>query len=196
MSNLCIILNDVVRSVDAARPGVKAGMIVVAIGSAIGLAIPAFAEQKAIADVQLVEQLKAHSKGWDDALNSNSIDAVLALYTDDAVEVTNQGPIVGREAIKKRYEELMKLFHTTDHVGKVYHSYMIGTDGNTVWSDGEYTFKSAGKDGAPVSYKGYWSSISVREGGVWKDRMQTWNVLPTPGPSVTPADVSGKPKPD
>jgi len=184
------------RSINAVRPGLKAGIVVAAIGATFGCAVPASAGQTAVSDPKLVEEFQAHSKGWDDAMNSNSIDAILSLYTDDAVEVTNQGPIVGREAIKKRYEELMKLFHTTDHVGKVYHTYMIGTDGNTAWSDGEYTFKSAGKDGVPALYKGYWSSISVREGGVWRDRMQTWNVLPSPGPSVTPADVSGKPKPD
>ena len=85
----------------------------------------------------------------------------------------------------------MKKFSFSDHVGKVLHSDAIGTDGKAVWSDGEYSFTAQAKSGgAPLSLKGYWSSVTVLDGGVWKDRMQTWNDTPEPGP--TPDAVKAK----
>jgi hypothetical protein len=41
-----------------------------------------------------------------------------------------------------------------------------------------------GKTGDPLRLKGYWSAIESREGDIWKDRMQIWNVAPA---SVPPA---------
>jgi ketosteroid isomerase-like protein len=72
-------------------------------GLAIGFAVPTFAQQTSKPDPQLREALLALAKKVDDAWNNNDAAAVAALYTKDAVEVTNEGPIYGREAIEKRY---------------------------------------------------------------------------------------------
>ena len=63
--------------------------------------MPAFAQQKDTADPQITEQLKALSKKTDEANNNGDAAAVAALYTEDAVLVTDTGPIYGREAIEK-----------------------------------------------------------------------------------------------
>jgi hypothetical protein len=39
-----------------------------------------------------------------------------ALYTEDADEVTDQGPIFGREAIEKHYADLLQKVHFSNHV--------------------------------------------------------------------------------
>ena len=63
---------------------------------------------------------------------------------------------------------------------------MIGTTGNEAWSNGEWSLTLQGQDGGPIELKGYWSSVDVRGGDAWKDRMQTWNITPPP---ATPAET-------
>ena len=41
-----------------------------------------------------------------------------------------------------------------------------------------------GQNGPPEQVKGYWASISVREGDAWKDRMVIWNVFSAPPPNL------------
>ena len=70
---------------------------------------------------------------------------------------------------------------------------MIGPDGKEVWSNGEWSLTWQGKTGDPVVLKGYWSSISVLDtDGVWKDKMQTWNIFPpaaaTPSSTANPGN--------
>jgi ketosteroid isomerase-like protein len=65
----------------------------------------------------------------------------------------------------------------------------IGTDGNTVWETGERSLTYQVEGGAPVQQKGYHSSIAVRDGGVWKKRLITWNITPAP---PAPAQMTKK----
>ena len=64
------------------------------------------------------QQLLALAKKFEDAWNSNDAVALAALYTEDAVEVTDQGPIYSREAIEKMYADLFKQVHFSNHIGK------------------------------------------------------------------------------
>jgi hypothetical protein len=49
-----------------------------------------------------------------------------------------------------------------------------------VLSNGEWSNTIQGKDWGPIDQKGYWGSIDVREDGVLKVRMQTFNLTPAP----------------
>jgi ketosteroid isomerase-like protein len=64
----------------------------------------------------------------------------------------------------------------------------IGTDGNTVWENGEWSCTIQGQSGDPIPVSGYWSSIKVREGGTWKIRLNT--IIHTPQPSAPAATAS------
>ena len=102
----------------------------------------------------------------------------------DAVLVTDDGPIYGRDVIEKMYTDLFKQVHFSNHIGKPdqYAPHIIGTAGNEMWWNGEWTTTIKGENFGPVETKGYWTSIVVREGSDWKDRMQIFNVTPTPTP--------------
>jgi nuclear transport factor 2 (NTF2) superfamily protein len=76
----------------------KIRLIVAILGLAISFAVPAFAQQKDTAASQIDEQIV---KKFDEAFNNGDAAAVAALYTEDAVQVTPQGPVFGREAIEK-----------------------------------------------------------------------------------------------
>jgi len=150
------------------------------VGLAISLALPTLAQQTNTPDPQIIEQLNASTKKIDEAFNNGDAAAVAALFTEDAVLVTDRGPIYGREAIEEYHAGLFMQFHFRNHLGKrdQYSPHIIGTAANEVWSNGEWSTTMQGKNpGDPIQLKGgYWASISVREGDTWKDRLNIWSI--------------------
>ena len=104
---------------------------------AIRFVLPTFAQQKTTVDPQTAEQLTALSKKTDEANNTGDAAALAALYTEDAVLLTNTGPIYGREAIAKHYADLFQNVHFSKHFDKLDQSspHIIGTTGNEAWSN-------------------------------------------------------------
>ena len=139
-------------------------------------------EQTNTPDPQLRQQLDAKCKKYEEACNNNDAAAVAALYTEDAVFVTDTGPLYGRQAIEKRYADTFQEWRVTNYIAKPdqYSPYIIGTAGNEWWANGEWSETLQGKSGDPIQLKGYWSAIMVREGDALKDRMLTWNITPAP----------------
>jgi ketosteroid isomerase-like protein len=150
------------------------------VGLAISFAVPAFAQQKDTVNPQIVEQLEALGKRTREALNNNDAAALAATYTEDAVLVTDTGPVYGREAIEKHYADLFKQVHISNAIGKrdQYSPHIIGTAGNEIWWNGEWSLTYQVDGAGAIQSKGYWSAICVREGDVWKKRMQMSNVTP------------------
>jgi ketosteroid isomerase-like protein len=148
-------------------------------GLAIGLTAPTLAQQKDTIDSQIAEQV---TKKIDEGFNNGDAAGVGALFAEDAVFVTPQGPIFGREAIEKLFEGMFQQGHYSNHLNKDDQGspHMIGTAGNEVWRTGEWSFTLQGKSGDPLQLKGYWGAINVREGDTWKIRMLTFNVTPPP----------------
>jgi hypothetical protein len=64
----------------------------------------------------------------------------------------------------------------------------IGTDGNEMWENGEWSMTWQVKGGDPEQHKGYHASIAVREDGVWKKRLLISNI--TPAPAATPSPTA------
>ena len=85
--------------------------------------------QKNTIDPQINEQLSAHRERFDEAYNNNDAAAQAALFTEDAVVVTDTGPIYGLEAIGKYNPDVFKQFHFSNHISKCdqYGAHIIGT---------------------------------------------------------------------
>ncbi len=152
------------------------------VGLAISFALPTFAQQTNAPNAQLRQQMVALAKKFDDAYNNNDATALAALYAENAVEVTDQGPIYGREAIKKHFADVFQKVHFSNHLLTIDQDspHSIGTSGNEIWETGEWscTITVQGQTGDPIQLKGYHSSIAVRENDAWKKQMVTWNVTP------------------
>lgn len=133
-------------------------------------------------DPKLRQQLDAKIKSYAEAVNSNDATAVAAQFTEDGVFVTDKGPVYGRQAIEKWYADLFRELHNKNFVSKAdeYSPHDIGTAGNEVWHNGEWSETIQPEGSEPLHIKGYWSSVAVREGDTWKDRMLTWNITPPP----------------
>jgi ketosteroid isomerase-like protein len=172
----------------------KIGLLLILVGSAIGYVVPTLAQQKETPDPQLRQVADALTKKFNEAWDKNDAAALASLFTVDAVLVTDKGPIYGRDAIEKMYMDLFKQVHFSNHIGKPdqYAPHIIGTAGNEMWWNGEWTTTVKGENFGPVEAKGYWTSIVVREGSDWKDRMQIFNVTPasaaTPSPTTSPSN--------
>jgi uncharacterized protein (TIGR02246 family) len=140
------------------------------VGLAITFALPTFAQQKEAVDPQLIQKLHDTiiSKKYNDAVNNHDAAAIAALYTEDAVFVTDHGPIYGRQAIEKFYADEFKGWQPKDHTSTTDpdSARMLGPDNLTragVWSE-----TGKGKNGEDLPIKGYWSEIDTRQGDDWK----------------------------
>jgi hypothetical protein len=67
------------------------------VGLAISFALPTYAQQKDVADSQIVQKVIDSFKGWEEAVLKGDAATVASYYADDAVFVTPEGPIIGRE---------------------------------------------------------------------------------------------------
>ena len=171
-------------------------------GLAISFALPTYAQQKDAADPQTTQKILAIIKALVEGYNNHDAAAIAALYTRDAVLVTDSGPIIGRQAIQKWNTDLYQWWHPKNHIDKVDGNafHLIGTAGNELWATGEWSETGQGKNGEPISIKGYWATIYVREGDDWKIRMGIWNAAPdsvllihqsfAPQPAATPSPAA------
>ena len=156
-----------------------------------------------LADPQTTQKILALMKAANEAQTNNDPAARVALYTRDAVFVTpDGGPIIGRQAIQKWFTDLYQWWHPKNSIHKVDGDapHLIGTAGNELWATGEWSETGQGKNGEPLSIKGHWTRIYVREGDDWKIRVSAMNTTPdslrlinksfAPQPAATPSPTA------
>jgi len=135
----------------------KIHSVVTLVGLAISFGFPIFAQQTDTPDPQLRQRLLAVIEKHADAMNKNDAAAAAALFTEDAVYLTDRGPIKGREAIEKMYAELFQKLHFSDHVITVDQDspHIMGSDGRTLWATGGWSSTIQVQNSDFVQIKGY-----------------------------------------
>jgi uncharacterized protein (TIGR02246 family) len=156
----------------------KIRLVAALVGLAISFSFPTFAQQTNTPDPQLRQKLVDVIAKHADALNKNDAAAAAACFTQDAVYVTDRGPVNGREAIEKWYANLFKKVLLTYHAFTIDQDspHVIGTAGNEIWATGGWSSTLKGENFGPIQIKGYWSVFRV--GDDWKIRMLTGNSTP------------------
>jgi uncharacterized protein (TIGR02246 family) len=160
----------------------KKCLVVPLVGLAISFALPTYAQQKDLADPQTTQKILAMFKAGLEAHNNHDAAANAANYTRDAVFLTPDRPIIGRQAIQKWYTEMYQSLHNQPKNcmakvdGNAFH--LIGTAGNELWATGEYSETSLGKNGEPFPSKSYNFWIFAREGDDWKILVDAWGLTP------------------
>jgi ketosteroid isomerase-like protein len=148
-------------------------------GIVAGFALPAMAQQTNTVDPQTTQKLHVISKAYDEAVSNNDAAAIAALFTEDAVFVSDRGPIHGRAAIEQWYTGVFQVWHPQNHIGTPDGNSSRGTNDSEEWETGAWSETGRDKAGRRVQIKGYSSTIYVREGDGWKIAMLMYNVTPT-----------------
>ena len=163
-------------------------LLLALVGLAISFTVPTVAQQTDTPDPQTSQKILAIGKAFDEGENNNNAAAIAALFTDNAVFVTDRGPVNGRQAIEKWYTELYQGWHPKNHITKFDGNapHLIGTAGDELWATGEWSDTGQGNTGGPIQIKGYWAAIYNREGDDWKLRMLAYNLTAAPAAAASP----------
>jgi uncharacterized protein (TIGR02246 family) len=129
-------------------------------------------EQKGTADPQTAQEIRAVTVKHAEIYNKHDATAYAAFFTEDAIQVTPEGMIYGRQAIEKKYADVFQQWHPTNYIVKVD---QVNAIGNEAWKIGEWSCTLQTKDG-PFPIKGYFASIFVRVDGAWKERLTCYNM--------------------
>lgn len=91
---------------------------------------------------QVKTEIQAAENAWAAALNARDLDALMALYTDDAVSMTNNAPMLsGKDAIRKSQE--LDFAGMPDGLTYSFEVLDVYGDGNTITETGTSTYKNA-----------------------------------------------------
>ena len=144
---------------------------------AISLAVPAVAEP--ISEQEARQAGENIVQAYNKAGQAKDAAGLAAVYTEDAVLVMPEGPLVGRAAIERYFADAFKVFNL--EAAKLDQVKMIA-DGQVMLRVGSFTGTLQGARGIS-KVRGYWSSTDVREGGKWKIRLEENNMTILPPPS-------------
>jgi ketosteroid isomerase-like protein len=133
----------------------------------IGLALPSLGQQDVLQSDQ--QALRDFEMQLTTAFNRQDAASVASLFTEDALRVTPQGIVQGREAIQKDMDKRFQS-HFHDLSANIT---IVRAFGNSIWEAGEWSMMIGDR---PV--RGYFSATVVREGDKYKIRDETFKVVP------------------
>jgi uncharacterized protein (TIGR02246 family) len=153
---------------------------------------PIFAQQTNTPDPKLRQAVDTIDKALDEAQDKGDAAALAALFSDNAILVTNTGPLNGRKAIEEYYTNAFKTtqFSNTTGIQDPDSPHIISP--TAMWVTGAWSTTVKGANWGPLEIKGYWGSIKTLEGGTWKILTETWNVIPPPAAAAAPSPTSSK----
>jgi len=130
---------------------------------------------------QIRADIQSAENAWATALNAQDLDALMALYTDDAVSMPDNAPIlVGKDAIRKSQEE--EFANTPDGMTYSFEVLDVYANGNTVTETGKATYKdAAGK----VTGTGKYMVVWEKQGGKYLCVREIYNGDTPPAPAAT-----------
>lgn len=145
--------------------------------TAVAMAL-ALVTNASLTQAQGVTDLLTMGPTWEAAYNAADVDALLALYTDDAVIMAPDMPtVVGKDALRAINRAYMDLGLVLSEVPVVD---AHGIFGNEAWGAGSYRFFDA--DGNLLA-EGKYLVLYRLEDGMWRIARHMWNndhPLPAP----------------
>jgi uncharacterized protein (TIGR02246 family) len=145
----------------------------------LGLAGFANAAELTQADAQKIWQ--PVSDQFVQAFKAKQGDKMAALYSNDGWRITDTGPIIGKEALLKHFEGVVKVFDlgsntATDQVK------VLGN--NNIQATGHWEGTLNLPNQPPQPQSGYWAdTLTQQNDGTWKISMEAYNVKMAPAPA-------------
>ena len=103
---------------------------------------------------------------WLKAITANDLDAVVALYADDATFCLDGMESKGRDAIRKAYVDMLGPNAVKD-VKLMDRHYRSSGDVSGSWGRAAMTLAPKSGGGAPMTIEVCYTSVSVKRGGKW-----------------------------
>ena len=157
------------------------GMLVVVASAIMLLIAPAWAQSNP-AEQEVLQIRQKMARSFAEAVNNRDGMHAADQYSKDVVFsllVPAQTIVVGREAMQKRWEDILKAGAVTEYSGAPTEVRLIG-DG-VAWSTGSFTYTATDKDGSKRRVQGNWLDILRREAdGEWRITFQASASAPTP----------------
>ncbi|HMO40476.1 MAG TPA: DUF4440 domain-containing protein [Saprospiraceae bacterium] len=130
---------------------------------------------------QIKTDIQSAENAWATALNARDLDALMAMYTDNAVSMPDNAPIlVGKDAIRKSQEQ--EFANTPAGMTYSFEVLDVYAHGNTVTETGKSTYKdAAGK----VTGTGKYMVVWEKQGGKYLCIREIYNGDTPPAPAAT-----------
>ena len=155
----------------------KTRLLLAVAGLAIGLPLPALAQEKeeatpfryrAIpASPQIAQQLDVINRQLDEAFNKHDAAAIAALFTTNATLVAPSGTFSGRDGIEKYFTEVFQRFNPSDQLTKISDVYAFADD--LCGIGGRSVTVNSGRQ---IQGGGYLIRVYTRVRDTWKIRVE------------------------
>jgi ketosteroid isomerase-like protein len=144
------------------------------VGLTLLVATPAFGQNTPSCDgpQDACRQIVEVTARYNAAFNNHDLAGLSALFTADTVGAWPGGILHGQEARENLLTDLLKA-GWANHAGGPDQVHVIGDWG---WAVGTWTATPPGAKDTTHPAWGTWGEVVVRQDGVWKIRMQAWNV--------------------
>jgi uncharacterized protein (TIGR02246 family) len=107
---------------------------------------------------------------------------MVSLFADDGWRITDNGPIVGKEALLKHWTAVFQVAN----LDKTYIDYVKVLGSNNIQATGHWEATIRLPDQAPQSATGFWVTTTTKQkDGSWKYSMEGYNVKMPPPPTKT-----------
>jgi uncharacterized protein (TIGR02246 family) len=166
----------------------KTRLLLILAGLAIRFTAPALTADMP-GDIRILDGLNALGAKYSEACNQSDAAALAALFTEDAVVVTPERLVSGRQAIEEWYAGEFQKQHVTNYTIQ---QDKLSAVGQEAWAVGEWWNTLQGPNG-PLQVRGYYSAVYALKGDAWKIRMSMYNVSgrisltpPSDSPAGTP----------
>ena len=104
-----------------------------------------------------------------------------SLFTDDGWRITDNGPVVGKEALLRHFEAMLKVVDLDNS----YTDQVKAVDENTIQATGRWEATLKVPDQPPKPMSGFWVVTQIKQkDGNWKWAMEGYNVKVPPPPSA------------
>jgi uncharacterized protein (TIGR02246 family) len=108
------------------------------------------------------------------AFKAKQGDKMAALYSNDGWRITDMAPIIGKEALLKHFEHVVKVFDLGNDAGIIQIKVL---DSNNIQIFGQWDGTLKLPDQPPLPQSGYWAdTLSKQNDGNWKISMEAYNV--------------------
>jgi uncharacterized protein (TIGR02246 family) len=116
---------------------------------------------------------EAANTAWNQAFNSKNIQALAALYTDEAILSPGNGQALsGRAAVAQLFQSFIDAgvhSHTLEIVE-------VGGNGDTIYQVARWGAKGAPVDGASPAFGGITTNVMIKDAaGNWRTCSHVWN---------------------